>query len=473
MNRTSVLHFCILLLFFTVGCGADVGADGNGGHCGKYSYLPVSGVCECISGYSWCDPNDPNNQNCCQVESGCGNAICEPVEDSNTCPADCVPGVVCGDGICDESEASTFCPADCGPTVQCGNNQCEQGETRDICPSDCEIVENSCGNGICDPSETQQNCPADCAPPPPLCGNATCEIGENTSNCSIDCPPLPCADFSCAKEICYDVCDYEISCIGNVNPNCYQNCDDQIDFIEERLDPRFKPFNCASSIADYFSCWLDLSCTDLSNPTGVCAREATQLNSDCQIVPTKVDITLISAIVSPRGSDGCIWDGPGCSPIPQDVIDEVSRLLAQLVGAATAKIPILSSDVFQSLAAELISYMISSYLTSIEPPDMKGEIVYSDWDTTDTTRTFSETSNSYKPSLGPTTIRGLDLWGDTQIVINLWDVDAVFDDYAGQVVLGYEDIRNAWIAGGNAWVLTGTSVYDTILQVQMRVVEAQ
>lgn len=80
MNRTSVLHFCILLLFFTVGCGADVGADGNGGHCGKYSYLPVSGVCECISGYSWCDPNDPNNQNCCQVESGCGNAICEPVE---------------------------------------------------------------------------------------------------------------------------------------------------------------------------------------------------------------------------------------------------------------------------------------------------------------------------------------------------------------------------------------------------------
>lgn len=83
----------------------------------------------------------------------------------------------------------------------------------------------------------------------------------------------------------------------------------------------------------------------------------------------------------------------------QDVIDEVSRLLAELVGAATAKIPILSSDVFQSSAAELISYMILSYLTSIEPPDMKGEIVYSDRDTTDTTRTFSETSNSYKPSL--------------------------------------------------------------------------
>ncbi len=44
--------------------------------------------------------------------STCGNNRCDPLEDSSSCPADCV--ATCGNGTCDSGEACTTCPKDCG-----------------------------------------------------------------------------------------------------------------------------------------------------------------------------------------------------------------------------------------------------------------------------------------------------------------------------------------------------------------------
>jgi hypothetical protein len=46
-----------------------------------------------------------------RVQTGCGDGICSPGEDSTTCPGDCPP--VCGDGQCTAGETWESCPGDC------------------------------------------------------------------------------------------------------------------------------------------------------------------------------------------------------------------------------------------------------------------------------------------------------------------------------------------------------------------------
>src|ERR1043165_6131164 len=53
----------------------------------------------------------------------CGDALCAPVEDADTCPSDCV----CGDGICSLGESNSSCEADC--PRNCGNGICNSDET--------------------------------------------------------------------------------------------------------------------------------------------------------------------------------------------------------------------------------------------------------------------------------------------------------------------------------------------------------
>ncbi len=69
----------------------------------------------------------------------CGNYICEPGEDAQTCPSDCyiINSTTCGDGVCEfyAGESSNTCSADCVAT--CGNYVCDTGETYATCPSDC------------------------------------------------------------------------------------------------------------------------------------------------------------------------------------------------------------------------------------------------------------------------------------------------------------------------------------------------
>lgn len=55
---------------------------------------------------------------CAVVCTGCGDAVCSPLEDCRSCPGDCMVGgagcpIDCGDTHCDPPETSATCPGDC------------------------------------------------------------------------------------------------------------------------------------------------------------------------------------------------------------------------------------------------------------------------------------------------------------------------------------------------------------------------
>lgn len=115
-------------------------------------------------------------------------------------------GPVCGDAICDPLENSCLCPSDCGRCEKNLNSTHEQ-----VCEQDeCIIKEMTatCGDGVCHPDE-QGSCALDCPncadkdqctrdffdPSSrsckhedivPCCGNGQCEVGESAT-CIDDC----------------------------------------------------------------------------------------------------------------------------------------------------------------------------------------------------------------------------------------------------------------------------------------------
>ena len=103
------------------------------------------------------------------------------------------PGAVCGDGICagEPFETPSSCSEDCGT---CGNLICEPPEDRNTCVIDCA----SCVqyppddprhfDGICDIPENKVNCPNDCCSL--ACGDGICDdvvCGESGASCPADC----------------------------------------------------------------------------------------------------------------------------------------------------------------------------------------------------------------------------------------------------------------------------------------------
>ena len=74
------------------------------------------------------DPGQPDSAPDIQ-EVVCGNAICEPGENSGNCPDDC--GSVAGDGICEADEDCLTSPEDCGQCCGDGILQPEEGEECD------------------------------------------------------------------------------------------------------------------------------------------------------------------------------------------------------------------------------------------------------------------------------------------------------------------------------------------------------
>jgi hypothetical protein len=161
--------------------------------------------------------------------------------------------VDCEDGDCSEDP---FCESDCND-----NGICEPGENCETCPNDClfeGVTAGVCGNGVCEPTyeENCLSCPDDCAgkqkgrlskqfccgndggtnpigcddplctaeglvcgsvdPASYCCGDLNCEGPENSSNCELDCGPPPqclangevcssadeCCSQKCAGRIC-------------------------------------------------------------------------------------------------------------------------------------------------------------------------------------------------------------------------------------------------------------------------------
>jgi hypothetical protein len=67
-------------------------------------------------------------------------------------PQDSSTGNTCGDGVCAASEIN-LCAADCGtpapdaPVTQCGNFVCDPGEDSSTCPNDCSGGGSGSGSG--------------------------------------------------------------------------------------------------------------------------------------------------------------------------------------------------------------------------------------------------------------------------------------------------------------------------------------
>jgi hypothetical protein len=131
-------------------CGDNICQGGPGGE-------NTSNCCvDCCAAYCGDAICEPNEESWCQQDCGfCGDGYCHPFE-TQYCYQDCEP--ICGDGYCDWREDSNSCPWDCPPDYNCGNFACEPGE-EGWCFWDCP----ECGDSICHWTE-QQWCYYDCAP---------------------------------------------------------------------------------------------------------------------------------------------------------------------------------------------------------------------------------------------------------------------------------------------------------------------
>jgi endonuclease I len=182
------------------------------------------------NGGEYCDPvlgcqpgNDPcPGQSCDEAGDVCfspacdNDGACDPGEDCNTCPNDCLSGsgASCGNNVCETAngEDCVTCPEDCnsklgGPPSGrycCGDGTAAFGVT--CADSQCTGSGNSCTS---DPAS------ASC------CGDAFCEGSEDAANCAVDCAecdvPGDCDDA--------DACTMD-DCVAGVCANTPINCDD-------------------------------------------------------------------------------------------------------------------------------------------------------------------------------------------------------------------------------------------------------
>ncbi|MDY6974404.1 MAG: hypothetical protein SV775_19135, partial [Thermodesulfobacteriota bacterium] len=147
--------------------------------------------------------------------SNCGDGICDPDEDPQSCPQDCGTQGFCGDGVCDQAigEDPITCPLDCEMSPVCGNGICEDGEDPFSCPQDCG-TQGFCGDGVCDQAigEDPITCPLDCEMSP-VCGNGICEDGEDPFSCPQDCGSQGfCGDGLCDRTIGEDPITCQLDC---------------------------------------------------------------------------------------------------------------------------------------------------------------------------------------------------------------------------------------------------------------------
>lgn len=157
-----------------------------------------------------CDGNDLAGASCGSFGCSGGTLACNSTcsaYDKTAC-ADCPP---CNDnGTCDPGEDCDGCPSDCvgGTTTGavCGNGLCEAGNGEDCasCPSDCRGVQGGkpsgrycCGDGggtnpvtCADARCTSSGFSCTTVPAVPTeycCGDATCNGAEACGNCALDC----------------------------------------------------------------------------------------------------------------------------------------------------------------------------------------------------------------------------------------------------------------------------------------------
>lgn len=146
----------------------------------------------------------------------CGDGVCLPPENCNTCSQDCGECSWCGDDACTGAETCATCPMDCGGCQECGDGVCDAGENAANCPNDCSAA---CGDNDCSPNETTANCPQDCGS---WCGDGACNGSETASLCPQDCgqnnppPPAGCSGCLNGAGSCHSFCQNK----GNKSGYC-------------------------------------------------------------------------------------------------------------------------------------------------------------------------------------------------------------------------------------------------------------
>ncbi len=154
-------------------CGSTDGAAPiNPCTADKHCVLDDAGQADCESGYTWADPDDPNNLECVAVvDPNAGDAGAqdggEPIQNKVAGPRP----FACGDGTCAAPwETAANCAVDCAPWKPvCGDGSCDQGETCGSCSQDCGACKGvdagsgaKCGDYVCASTETCETCPTDC-----------------------------------------------------------------------------------------------------------------------------------------------------------------------------------------------------------------------------------------------------------------------------------------------------------------------
>jgi hypothetical protein len=203
----------------------------------------------CVPGSDPCPGQDCDEDLDVCFSPGCDNdGVCEPGEDCNGCPNDCISGTsggVCGDNVCDTGggEDCVSCPADCNGVqggkpsrryccgdgdganpVGCGDPRCHaDGNTCSVGGTGTSYC---CGDDTCEGEETSFNCEVDCGPAP-ACGDLVCDsgAGENQCSCPADCgtpPSNEVPDVTCNDGVdndCDGLTDGEDGdCIGECLP---------------------------------------------------------------------------------------------------------------------------------------------------------------------------------------------------------------------------------------------------------------
>jgi C1A family cysteine protease len=198
-------------------CPGDCGASED-----NETDLCTDGVDNDCDGAADCDDPDCDSEPVCL----CGNGVCDPVEDCNTCPNDCIGGgsdAGCGNGVCEPAvgEDCRSCPNDCagrqtgkpskrfccGDDVGCVDSRC----TSDGYACGSTPVPFCCGDNVCEGAEDSYNCEIDCGAPP-YCGDGSCDEDEDVCSCPGDCGAPPTNEAgSCSDGIDND-CDGAADC---------------------------------------------------------------------------------------------------------------------------------------------------------------------------------------------------------------------------------------------------------------------
>ncbi|MGB6363064.1 MAG: MopE-related protein [Thermoanaerobaculia bacterium] len=187
----------------------------------------------------------------------CGDATCDPGENSCNCAADCgAPPAnevgLCADAFDNDCDGFLDCiDPDCSAEPLCsfcGDSSCDLGEDKCNCAVDCGAPPGS-EAGLC--TDTQDNdCDtfadcgdSDCAPDPAcaFCGDGPCGPGENMCNCAVDCGAPPAGEIGMCGDSLDNDCDGAVDCTDSectIDPLC-MFCGNSV------CDPGENSCNCA------------------------------------------------------------------------------------------------------------------------------------------------------------------------------------------------------------------------------------